>query len=117
MIFVSPQRCGDLSMFCLGHEWTLRDKLYGIADRSIDFGFDLHEPIAISELSTFDSKVRMIPFVYSTDCFSMIGRYKSFQVLVKEFVSPYHKETMGIMHTFESRVNSSGMLIDSCRPR
>lgn len=100
-----------------GCEWTPRDKLYGIANRSIDFGSGLHEPIAIFELFTFDLKVRMISFVYSTDCFSMIGRYKSLQVLVKEFVSPYHKETMRIMHTFKSRVNSSGMLIDSCKPR
>jgi hypothetical protein len=68
-------------MFYLGCRWTLRDELYGIADQLIDPGLGLHEPIGIPKLSTLDPEVCMIPLIYSTDRFSMIGRYKFLQVL------------------------------------
>ncbi len=68
-------------MFYLGRRWTPRDVLYGIVDQLIDPGLGLHEPIGIPELSTVDPEVCMIPFIYSTNCFSMTGRYKFLQVL------------------------------------
>jgi hypothetical protein len=40
-----------------GPGWTPRDKLYGIANQSIDPDLGLHEPIGIPELSTFNAKV------------------------------------------------------------
>jgi hypothetical protein len=55
-IFDSPQRCGDILMFCLGRGWTPRDGLYGIADRSIDPDLGLHGSIGIAELSTLNPK-------------------------------------------------------------
>jgi len=55
-IFVSPQSCGDVFMFCSGRGWTPRDGLYGIADRSIDPNLGLHGPIGIPELSTLNLK-------------------------------------------------------------
>jgi len=82
VIFVSPQRCGDVLMFCLGRWWTPRDELYGIVDQSIDPGLSLHEPIGILELSTLDLEVCMIHIVCSIDYFFVIGRYKFLQVLV-----------------------------------
>jgi hypothetical protein len=63
-------------VFCLGHWWTPRDELYGIIDHSINPGLGLHEPIGIPELSTLDLEVCIIPIFYSTDYFSMIGRYE-----------------------------------------
>jgi hypothetical protein len=63
-------------MFCLGRGWTPRDKLYGIADQSIDPSLGLHEPIGILELSTLNPEMSMIPIIYSTDCFSVMGRYE-----------------------------------------
>jgi hypothetical protein len=56
-IFSSPQKCGDVSMFCLGRGWTPRDELYSIVDHSIDPDLGLHEPIGIPELSTVDLEV------------------------------------------------------------
>jgi hypothetical protein len=56
-IFASPQRCGDVPMFCLGRGWTPHDELYDIADQLINPGFGLHEPIGIPELSTLDLEV------------------------------------------------------------
>jgi hypothetical protein len=55
-IFVSPQRCGDVLMFCSGRGSTPRDGLYGIADRLIDPDLGLHGPIGIPELSTLNPK-------------------------------------------------------------
>ncbi len=63
-------------MFCLGRGWTPHDKLYGIADQSIDSGFGLHEPSGILKLSTLDPKVCMIPIIYSTNYFFMTGIYE-----------------------------------------
>ncbi len=85
-IFVSPQRCGDVLMFCWGHGWTPRDGLYGIADQSVDPGLDLHGPISIPELSTLDPKVRTIPIVCSIDCFSVTGRSKLLSNSCKFFI-------------------------------
>ncbi len=76
MIFISPQRCGDVPMFCLGREWTPRDELYGNADRLIDPGLGLHGPIGIPELSTLNLEVRTIPIVCSIDYFSVTGKSK-----------------------------------------
>jgi len=81
MIFVSPQRCGNVLMFCLGRWWTPRDELYGIVDQSIDSGFGLHELISILELSTLNLEMCMIPIVCSIDYFFVTGRYKFLQVL------------------------------------
>jgi hypothetical protein len=63
-------------MFCSGHGWTPRDKLYGIANQSIHPDLGLHKLIGIPELLTLDPEVCMIPIFYSTDCFSMTGRYE-----------------------------------------
>jgi hypothetical protein len=63
-------------MFCLGRAWTPRDELYGIAQQSIDLGLGLHELIGIPEVSTFHPEVCIIPSFYSTNCFSMTGRYE-----------------------------------------
>jgi hypothetical protein len=63
-------------MFCLGREWTPCDKLYGIADQSIDLDLGLHESISIPKLSTLDLEVYMILIVYNIDCFSVMGRYE-----------------------------------------
>jgi len=63
-------------MFCSGRGWTPRDELYGIADQSIDLDLGLHELIGIPKLSTLNLEVCMIPIFYSTDCFSMTGRYE-----------------------------------------
>jgi len=60
--------------FYVGRGWTPRDELYGIVDQSIDPDLSLHEPIDISELSTFDVKVCMIHIAYNTDCFSFDGK-------------------------------------------
>jgi hypothetical protein len=64
-----------------GRGWTLRDGLYGIANRSIDSGLHLHGPIDNFELSTLDPKVRTIPIVYSTYSFSITMRHKFLHVL------------------------------------
>jgi hypothetical protein len=69
-------------MFCLGCGWTPRDELYGIIDQLIDPGLGLHEPIGILELSTFDSKVCMIPIVHNTNYFFGTRRHKFLHVLV-----------------------------------
>jgi hypothetical protein len=66
----------------VGRGWTPRDELYGIADQLIDAGLGLHKPIGIPELSTFDLQVCMIPIVYSTDCFSVMGRSRFFEILI-----------------------------------
>jgi hypothetical protein len=68
-------------VFCLGHGWTPREELYGIADQSINLGLGLQEPIGISELSTLDLEVCMIPIVCNIDYFFVTGRYKFLQVL------------------------------------
>jgi len=70
-----------LKVFCLGRWWTPRDRLYGIADQSIDPGLGLHGPIGILELSTFDLQVYMIRIVYNTYSFSMTRKHKLLHVL------------------------------------
>jgi len=63
-------------MFCLRHGWIPHDELYGIIDQSIDPSIGLHEPIGILEVSTLHPEVCIILISYSTDYFSMIGRYE-----------------------------------------
>jgi hypothetical protein len=73
--YVTILRC-----FIVGRGWTPRDELYGIADQLIDPGLGLHGPIGILELSTFDLRLCMIIFAYSSP--SVTGLYKFLQVLI-----------------------------------
>ncbi len=85
MIFVSPQRC-DVLMFYWGRGWTPRDGLYGIANQLVDLGLDLHGPISIPELSTFDPEVHTIPIMCSIDCFSVTEKSKLLSNSCKFFI-------------------------------
>jgi hypothetical protein len=70
-----------LKVFCLGRWWTPLDRLYGIADRSINPDLGLHRPMGIPELFTFDLKVCMIHIVYNTYSFSVTRKHKFLHVL------------------------------------